>query len=278
MNKVMNIGALVMDQRLQSRAEISEEAVSDYAEALLGGADFPPVLVYFDSINYYLTDGYHRVLAHKRAEKVSILCEVVNGSITDAIFRSTGVNTDHGMRRTYADKRKAVMTLLDDFAWQGMSNTQIAKHCGVSPSFVSELRKGVGKDTGDTVKYKTPSGKVMEKKKAPGRAPKEPELKEPAKQEQPEPKKEEYDPRNELIEHLTKENDDLTMNLALAHMGGTEEQQNEAREIISTLREEVRVLNIELAAVKQSRDQYQSENQQLKAQVSMQQRQLKKQQ
>ena len=278
MNKVMNIGALVMDQRLQSRVEISEEAVSDYAEALLGGADFPPVLVYFDSINYYLTDGYHRVLAHKRAEKVSILCEVVNGSITDAIFRSTGVNTDHGMRRTYADKRKAVMTLLDDFAWQGMSNTQIAKHCGVSPSFVSELRKGAGKDTGDTVKYKTPSGKVMEKKKAPGRAPKEPELKEPAKQEQPEPKKEEYDPRNELIEHLTKENDDLTMNLALAHMGGTEEQQNEAREIISTLREEVRVLNIELAAVKQSRDQYQSENQQLKAQVSMQQRQLKKQQ
>jgi hypothetical protein len=278
MNKVMNIGALVMDQRLQSRAEISEEAVSDYAEALLGGADFPPVLVYFDSINYYLTDGYHRVLAHKRAEKVSILCEVVNGSITDAIFRSTGVNTDHGMRRTYADKRKAVMTLLDDFAWQGMSNTQIAKHCGVSPSFVSELRKGVGKDNTDTVKYKTPSGKVMEKKKAPGRAPKEPELKEPAKQEQPEPKKEEYDPRNELIEHLTKENDDLTMNLALAHMGGTEEQQNEAREIISTLREEVRVLNIELAAVKQSRDQYQSENQQLKAQVSMQQRQLKKQQ
>jgi len=278
MNKVMNIGALVMDQRLQSRVEISEEAVSDYAEALLGGADFPPVLVYFDSINYYLTDGYHRVLAHKRAEKVSILCEVVNGSITDAIFRSTGVNTDHGMRRSYADKRKAVMTLLDDFAWQGMSNTQIAKHCGVSPSFVSELRKGAGKDTGDTVKYKTPSGKVMEKKKAPGRAPKEPELKEPAKQEQPEPKKEEYDPRNELIEHLTKENDDLTMNLALAHMGGTEEQQNEAREIISTLREEVRVLNIELAAVKQSRDQYQSENQQLKAQVSMQQRQLKKQQ
>lgn len=278
MNKVMNIGALVMDQRLQSRVEISEEAVSDYAEALLGGADFPPVLVYFDSINYYLTDGYHRVLAHKRAEKVSILCEVVNGSITDAIFRSTGVNTDHGMRRTYADKRKAVMTLLDDFAWQGMSNTQIAKHCGVSPSFVSELRKGAGKDTGDTVKYKTPSGKVMEKKKAPGRAPKEPELKEPAKQERPEPKKEEYDPRNELIEHLTKENDDLTMNLALAHMGGTEEQQNEAREIISTLREEVRVLNIELAAVKQSRDQYQSENQQLKAQVSMQQRQLKKQQ
>jgi uncharacterized ParB-like nuclease family protein len=276
MNKVMNIGALVMDERLQSRTEINEGTVSEYAEAILEGADFPPVLVCFDGINYYLTDGYHRLLAHKRAEKVSILCNVVQGTLRDAVFHSTGVNTAHGMRRTYADKRKAVMTLLDDFEWEGMSNGQIAKHCHVSPTFVSDLRKGAGKDTGDTVKYTSPSGKVMEKKKAPGRAAKEPELKEPAKQEQP--KAEEYDPRDELIEHLTKENDELTMNLALAHMGGTEEEQIEAREIINALREEVRVLRIELAAVKQSRDTFQSENQQLKQQVSMQQRQLKKQQ
>ena len=66
------------------------------------------------------------------------------------------------------------------------------------------------------------------------------------------------------------------MNLALAHMGGTKEQQNEAREVMNTLRETIRVLEIELAAVKQSRDTFQSENAQLKQQVMMQQRQLKK--
>ncbi len=272
MNKVMNIGALVMDQRLQSRVEISEEAVSDYAEALLGGADFPPVLVYFDSINYYLTDGYHRVLAHKRAEKVSILCEVVNGSITDAIFRSTGVNTDHGMRRSYADKRNAVMTLLDDFAWQGMSNTQIAKHCGVSPSFVSELRKGAGKDTGDTVKYKTPSGKVMEKKKAPGRAPKEPELK------GPEITPPQDDQNQEAIDMLLAENEELKARVAVVAMDASPEEKQAASSLIDELREELRITKIELAAVKQSRDQYQSENSQLKKQVMSIQRQLKKEQ
>jgi len=47
--------------------------------------------------------------------------------------------------------------------------------------------------------------------------------------------------------------------------------------VMNGLRETVRVLEIELAAVKQSRDTFQSENQQLKAQVMMQQRQLKKQ-
>jgi uncharacterized ParB-like nuclease family protein len=273
MNKVMNIGALVMDERLQSRTEINEGTVSEYAEAILEGADFPPVLVYFDGINYYLTDGYHRLLAHKRAEKVSILCNVVQGTLRDAIFHSTGVNTDHGMRRTYADKRKAVMTLLDDFEWEGMGNSQIAKHCHVSPTFVSDLRKGVGKDTGDTVKYKTSTGKVMEKKKAPGRPVKEPELKGP---EVVPPVQD--DQNQEAIDMLLAENEELKARVAVVAMEGTPEEKQAATELITELREELRITKIELAAVKQSRDQYQSENSQLKKQVLSMQRQQKKEQ
>jgi uncharacterized ParB-like nuclease family protein len=274
MNKIMNIGALVMDERLQSRTEINEGTVSEYAEAILEGADFPPVLVYFDGINYYLTDGYHRLFAHKRAEKVSILCNVVQGTLRDAVFHSTGVNSAHGMRRTYADKRKAVMTLLDDFEWEGMSNGQISKHCHVSPTFVSDLRKGVGKDTSDTVKYTSPSGKVMEKKKAPGRAPKEPELKE--KQDQQTDTND--DQNQEAIDMLLAENEELKARVAVAAMEGTPEEKQAATDLISELREELRITKIELAAVKQSRDQYQSENSQLKKQVLSMQRQQKKEQ
>lgn len=40
MNKVMNVGALVMDELLQSRTEIIEETVADYAEALKEGRSF----------------------------------------------------------------------------------------------------------------------------------------------------------------------------------------------------------------------------------------------
>jgi hypothetical protein len=275
MNKVLNIGAIVMDERLQSRVEISEEVVAEYADAIAAGAEFPPVLIFFDSINYYLTDGYHRLLAHKRAEKVSILCEVRPGSITDAIFHSTGVNTRHGMRRTYADKRKAVMTLLDDFEWERMSNTEIAKHCHVSPSFVSDLRKSAGKDTGDTVKYKTSTGKVMEKKKAPGRAPKEPELKGP---EITPPPPVQDDQNQEAIDMLLAENEELKARVAVVAMEGTPEEKQAATALIDELREDLRITKIELAAVKQSRDQYQSENSQLKKQVLSMQRQLKKEQ
>lgn len=274
MIKVLNLGALVLDPKLQSRTETNEQTIDDYADAIEMGDEFPPLLVYFDGTHYWLVDGYHRYHAHKKAGKAGVTCDVVNGTFTEAVLRAASVNTKHGMRRTHADKRKAVMTLLDDFQWSDWSNSEIARHCGVSPTFVANLRDSGGPAE---VKYKTATGKVMEKKKAPGKA-KEPELKEPAKQEQPEPKTEEYDPRDELIEHLQKENDELTMNLALAHMGGTEEQRNEAREVMNALRETVRVLEIELAAVKQSRDTFQSENSALKQQCSMYQRQLKKQQ
>jgi uncharacterized ParB-like nuclease family protein len=274
MNKVMNIGAIVMDERLQSRTEINEETVSDYADAISNGAEFPPVLVFFDGINYYLTDGYHRVLAHKRAQKVSILCDVVQGTIRDAILHSTGVNAKHGMRRTYADKRKAVMTLLDDFEWSDWSNSEIARRCGVSPTFVSSLRDSGGPAV---VKYKTKDGTVAVKGKASGR---------PAKEKQPEPKEPEFvppppeqdDQNQEAIDMLLAENEELKARVAVVAMEGTPEEKQAATDLIKELREELRITKIELAAVKQSRDRFQLENAQLKKQVSAMQRQLKKEQ
>jgi uncharacterized ParB-like nuclease family protein len=274
MNKVMNIGAIVMDERLQSRTEISEDTVTEYTDAVKDGADFPPVLVYFDGVNYYLADGYHRVFAHKRADKVSINCYVVRGTLRDAILHSAGVNANHGMRRTYADKRKAVMTLLDDFEWSEWSNSEIARRCGVSPTFVAGLRDSGGPAV---IKYKTKDGAVAVKTKAPGRPAKEkePELKGP---EVIPPHAEKEDHNQEAIDMLLAENEELKARVAVACMDASTEDKQAATALIDGLREELRIANIELAAVKQSRDQFQSENSQLKKQVLSMQRQLKKEQ
>jgi hypothetical protein len=272
MNKVMNINALVLDPRLQSRVEIDEATVSEYTENIKAGDEFPPVLVYFCGINYWLTDGYHRYHAHKRADKASILCDVVHGTQRDAILHATSVNSKHGMRRTSADKRKAVMTLLEDFEWMDWSNSQIARHCSVSPSFVSNLRDSGGPSE---LKYKTAGGKIATKAKAPGR---------PAKQKEPELKgpeviptqPESEDHNQEAIDMLLAENEELKARVAVVAMDASPEEKQAATSLIDELREELRVTKIELAAVKKSRDQYQSENSQLKKQVLSMQRQLKK--
>ena len=272
MNKILNIGVLVLEPKLQSRIEISEDAVAEYAEAIEGGDKFPPVLAYFDGIHYYLTDGYHRYHAHKRAGKASIECEVVNGTFRDAVFHSTSVNGSHGMRRTNADKRKAVMTLIEDFEWdQNMSSGEIAKHCRVSTSFVSNLRTATGTQSADTVKYRAASGEIMEKKKAPGRQPKEPELKGP----EVKPEVPEHDERQEAIDMMMAENEELKARLAVAAMEGTEEEKALATQMINELHEEIRQIKIENASLKVSRDSFQAENAQLKRQVQMLTRKLK---
>lgn len=270
--KPMNLAALVLDARLQSRVEINEDAVSEYANDIEGGDQFPAVTVFFDGIHFYLADGYHRYHAHKRAGKVSIHCEVFNGTIRDAIYYSTAVNAKHGMRRSYADRRKAVMTLLDDFEWGQKSNTEIAKHCGVSVSFVSNLRNSSGKMP-DKVEYKTPSGETKTMSKPAGRPAKAKEEESPL---ETAPTESRNDAHEELIVRLTQENAELTTQLAVSGMEGTDEEKQAANEMIADLREQLRVAEIEIVSLKGSRDRFQDECAQLKKQVAAQQRQLKK--
>jgi hypothetical protein len=61
-------------------------------------------------------------------------------------FSACGVNREHdtaGLARTNADKRQAVTTLLGLPGWKEQSSTKIAAHCGVSQTFVSQLKNQV---------------------------------------------------------------------------------------------------------------------------------------
>lgn len=277
--KTLNLGAIVLDPRLQSRTEINEDNVADYAHDMEQGDKFPAITVHFDGINYYLTDGFHRYMAAKRIEKASIVCDVINGTFRDAQLYSTGVNAKHGMRRTYADKRKAVMTLLEDFEWSQWSNAEIARQCGVSAPFVKNLRESGGQKT-DTVKYTTSTGEVAErkatseskKKGVAGAKLEQPKKEEPAE----EPKQDsQLDASKELIEILQAEVQELKDKLAMGFMDGTEEEKNLAAQTIAELREELRITKIELEAVKISRGTFQNENHQMRKQITMLQKKLK---
>ena len=54
--------------------------------------------------------------------------------------RTQGRAQRHGKRRTNADKRKAVMTMLNDEEWCKWSDREIAEKCCVSNRFVSNVR------------------------------------------------------------------------------------------------------------------------------------------
>lgn len=265
---ILNLNVLRIDGGTQSRAVINQEQIDNYAQDMAAGDKFPEVTVYFNGLEYYLADGFHRYFAHKKLGKASIGSNVVTGTLRDAILFSKGANADNGLHRSNATKRKVVNDMLDDFEWHEWNAAEIAKACRVSDEFVRKV-KAERNIKPDTVKYKM-GQKTFERKATSDSI--------NSKAEALTPKEEvefKYDPQAELLESLAAENEQLKDKLAVNQMVGTAEEKSQATGKIAELRERIRVLEAELEAIKVTRNSYQTENGQLKKQVAMLQKKLK---
>jgi hypothetical protein len=122
----------------QARIATNDEAITSYADSMLEGAQFPPVVAYFDGSKYWLADGFHRFLAVQRNDFETIATQVYEGSRTDALRHALGANSTNGIYRSNADKRNASEIALEE--WPTMSNAVIAELCKVSPDLVRRCR------------------------------------------------------------------------------------------------------------------------------------------
>jgi hypothetical protein len=143
------VGHLRTDGDTQMRERLDEATVQEYTDAMLAYGDwgeFPAVTAYYDGEFYWLCDGFHRVAAYKRAfgrfgdNAGHIPARAQAGTKRDAILYATGANDRHGLRRSNADKRKAVSTLLRDGEWSQWSDREIARKCKVSDRLVNTVR------------------------------------------------------------------------------------------------------------------------------------------
>lgn len=255
--KKLNLNAIRIDGGTQSRVEIHTEVASEYADAIKGGAEFPPVVVFHDGADYWLADGFHRYHAHKQAGKASISAEVKTGTQRDAVLYSLGANCAHGLRRSNADKRKAVAAMLADAEWSQWSDRKIAEACGVSHPFVSAMRKPKEVVTVTTPAPEKPSAAVEsdsapKAEKSAKRTLQRPESAPTASDELAE--------AQHTITDLAAENERLSDRLAVEAMDASEEEKTAAAHTIADLRERVRVLEIEVNALKASRDTYMRES------------------
>jgi hypothetical protein len=249
MNKELELKLIRIDCGTQSRAEISQSVIDEYETAMIDGSVFPPVTVFHDGVDYYLADGFHRYFATKSLGNPTITVDLHTGTLRDARLHSFS-------------------------EWSGWSNLEIARRCHVSATLVASLREET--DNKDR-KYVTPTGIVATKKVANVK----PKAEEPASKATPAAPSEDVeqpldsiDPA--MMDELVMENERLNERVALAAMDATDEEKQAAEVLIAELREEIKMLNIEVKSLRISRDQFQAENAQLKKQVAAQQRQLKK--
>lgn len=140
MNHTLDIARIRLDGGTQPRAEINPVIIAEYTESLQDGVIFPPVTVFYDGSDYWLADGYHRIKAAQQAGLSEFEADVHQGTRRDAVLYSVGANAQHGLRRTNADKRRAVETLLRDDEWTAWSNREIARRTMVSHKLVNTLR------------------------------------------------------------------------------------------------------------------------------------------
>ena len=143
MTKDILIKNVIQLQETQMRIGISEETILDYMESYKKGENLPPVVLCYNSVlnKYYLADGFHRVEARKRLKYTSVSAEVFNGTYRDAVLFSAGANASHGLRRSNADKRKAIANILSDPEWVMWSNAEIARVTKTSSPLVQKLRE-----------------------------------------------------------------------------------------------------------------------------------------
>lgn len=294
--KKLNLDVIRIDGGTQPRERINMEVVADYAEAVKIGIEFPAVIVFHDGAEYWLADGFHRWHAHKQAGKASIEVDVRSGTNRDALLFALSANGDHGLRLTNDDKHRIVGRMLVDEEWAKWSQERIAKHCHVSPGFVSKLVAGRRASLhGEEIKPATRTveragktyqqdtsriGKHAQATSAAKAGPQAPTLAKPANKlvsTAPLP-----DLAFELAESqsavgiLADENDRLNDRLAVESMDASEEEKLKAAATIAELRAELKTANAELKAVRAVRDDYMRENGQLKKTVASLQRKLKK--
>lgn len=240
----IDLDKIRLDGGTQPRKRIHEEVVTDYTERILEGDSFTPVDLFFDGKHYWLADGFHRYHAHKRAGHKTINSNVHKGTKREAFIFSRSANSKHGMPRTNEEKRDVVISLLEDVEYSDASDRMIAKICDVSNMTVGRVRKQL---------------ELNKKQSLPPPPPAKPSLK-PAPNPVPEAPTEE-DRVHELaseLQAIAEENAILKDKLAVRSMDDLPEAQAEVEQTLEELRTTIKNLEIELAAVTKSRNEYQN--------------------
>jgi hypothetical protein len=238
----LELASIRVDGGTQSRLELNQEVVNEYAEHMAEGDVFPAVIVFQDGANYWLADGFHRYFATKKNKGKTINADVQVGTHEEAILFSFTANSNRGLRMTSADKRNIVIRMLTNKTWGGWTDAAIARHVGITGMTVGRIRKGLNKT--DKPKKERVSKKEIYR---------------------PEPVQEDsrVEELSETVDQLAQENERLKDKIAVGQWDATEIEKIDVEELIASLREQIRVLEIDNKALRESRDMYQARNAEL---------------
>lgn len=129
------------DGGTQMRAGISPDTVSEYAEHIMDGAEFPAVVVFHDGDNYWLADGFHRVNAYKQAGLSVVPVDIRSGDRADAVKFALKANAANGMPRTRDDMRRGYEVICANELCDKADTKSVKELLGCSSRWAQELTR-----------------------------------------------------------------------------------------------------------------------------------------
>jgi hypothetical protein len=137
----LEIQQIRTDGGTQHRCVMDGSTVRHYAELLAGGIDLPPISVWYDGADYWISDGFHRLAAAQQLNWRSVRASIQQGSLSDARWDSYRANSDHGLPRTRRDLEIVVMRAIQHPRAAQLSNVEIAKHLNMPEATFRRWRK-----------------------------------------------------------------------------------------------------------------------------------------
>lgn len=275
--KKLNMLEVRLDGETQARVALDAERVTEYAEAMKDGAEFPPIVVFHDGSDYWLADGFHRYHAIKQNGRVSVDVEVVVGTVLDAQIFAYGANSKRGLSTSHEDNRSIIVRMLSHPISKDWTNAEIARHVGVSQMTVARVKAGMEKDEelkADSAKkrYTRKDGKEVTVDTAKLATKK-------AKAVAPTVDDDEQQKHKELVDALTaleQENIRLKEVIALAQWDASDIEKIDVHDTLDEYKKTIKNLRLENDALRESRDIFQAKNEELTGMVKSLQSKLKR--
>lgn len=140
--RTVRFDEVIVDRAVNPRERISPEHVEDIREAIRAKKPVPHPVCYDVDGKLKLSEGFHRWDAYRLEKRLRVEVVVVVGTDDEWAAAALCSNQDHhALKRTNADKRRAVEGMLKRFPkW---SNPKLAEAVGVSIEFVRQMRPQV---------------------------------------------------------------------------------------------------------------------------------------
>jgi hypothetical protein len=141
------------DDAIKPRLKLDQRWIEALAKAIRQDCKLPPVVCFYDGDNYWLADGLDRLEAAQLTEQETILVDIRQGSLQDAISYSKSSSQGNKEKRQIVDRFLGLLESMGKEEKEYWSHQNIGRYCCVTSAYVGQRRQQLG--------YRQPSKQVV---------------------------------------------------------------------------------------------------------------------